>query len=47
MHHVHSHSYGNHKEVTFHIYLSENMTVKEAHTIAETIENTIYNDLKN
>jgi len=46
MHHVHSHSYGNHKEVTFHIYLPEDMTVKEAHNIAETIENTIYNNLE-
>jgi len=45
-HHVHSHSYGNHKEVTFHIYLPENMTVKEAHNIAETIENTILDKLK-
>lgn len=38
LHHVHSHSYGNHKEITFHIYLPENMTVKEAHDIAENIE---------
>ncbi|RLD48196.1 MAG: cation transporter [Bacteroidetes bacterium] len=46
MHHVHSHNYGNHKEVTFHIYLPENMTVKEAHNIAGTIENTIFDELK-
>lgn len=44
MHHIHSHNYGNHKEITFHIYLPENMTVKEAHNIAEAIEKTLHKD---
>ncbi len=44
LHHIHSHNYGNHKEITFHIYLPENMTVKEAHNIAETIEKALYKE---
>ena len=44
LHHVHSHSYGQHKEVTFHIYLPENMTVKEAHDIAEKIETKLLSE---
>ncbi len=45
LHHVHSHNYGHHKEITFHISLPENMTVKDAHDIAETIEKTVHKEL--
>ena len=45
LHHLHSHNYGHHKEITFHIYLPENMTVKEAHKIADAIENTVQKEL--
>lgn len=44
LHHVHSHNYGQHKELTFHIYLPENMTVKEAHNIAEKIEKKLLSE---
>ncbi len=45
VHHLHSHNYGNHKEITFHIYLPENMTVKEAHSIADNIEKDLKKQL--
>jgi len=45
VHHIHSHNYGNHKEITFHIYLPENMTVKEAHSIADNIEKDLKKQL--
>lgn len=44
LHHIHSHTYGNHKEVSFHIYLPENMTVKNAHKIAAKIEEDLKNE---
>ena len=30
MHHFHLHNYGDHNELTFHIRLPDNMTIKEA-----------------
>ncbi len=45
IHHIHSHNYGNHKEVTFHINLSGNMTVEEAHNIADNIEKDVKKEL--
>ena len=41
MHHVHLHNYVNYSEVTFHIYLSDKMTVYESHTITSQIINEI------
>lgn len=45
IHHIHLHSYGNHKELTFHILLPGDMRVSEAHTLAEKIEQQISEDL--
>lgn len=41
VHHFHIHDYGAHKELTFHIYLPPEMTVKEAHDIATLLEEKI------
>jgi len=40
-HHFHLHNYGRHRELTFHIGLDENVTVKEAHDLCEQIEKEI------
>ena len=41
IHHFHLHRYGDHKELTFHIRMPGDMTVEEAHDIANEIENRI------
>jgi cation diffusion facilitator family transporter len=38
LHHLHMHQYGNHKELTFHISLPEDLKLKNAHRIAHTLE---------
>ena len=40
-HHFHVHSYGDHNEITFHICLPPEMTIREAHEIVDYIENEI------
>lgn len=45
VHHVHFHRYGNHVEVTLHVKLPGNVTLKEAHDIATLIENAIREEL--
>lgn len=45
-HHFHIHNYGNHSELTFHIYLPPEMTILEAHDIADRIEKSIREQLK-
>lgn len=40
-HHFHLHTYGQHREVTFHIQLPGTMCLDAAHTISETLEDTI------
>lgn len=45
IHHVHFHRYGKHIEVTLHIDLPGNMTLKEAHEVATLIENAIRREL--
>jgi cation diffusion facilitator family transporter len=40
-HHFHYHNYGNHKELSFHIYLNGHMQIDEGHKIADTIEQKI------
>lgn len=40
-HHFQLHNYGKHKELSFHIYLDEKMSVKQAHDIATDIEKEI------
>lgn len=41
VHHVHLHRYGDHVELTFHIKLPADMTLKEAHDRITVIEKTI------
>ena len=41
IHHFHLHNYVNHKELTFHIRLKENLSIGEAHKIASEIEKSI------
>ena len=45
-HHFHVHNYGSHSEITFHIYLPPNQTIKEAHDITVKIEEIIKKRLK-
>ncbi len=46
LHHVHMHIYGDHKELTFHIRLPSDMTLKEAHEIANKIEEKVRREMK-
>ncbi|MBN2663730.1 MAG: cation diffusion facilitator family transporter, partial [Bacteroidales bacterium] len=46
VHHFLVHKYGMHTEVTFHICLPKDMTVIEAHKIADKIEDDIYKELQ-
>ncbi len=41
-HHFHFHSYGEHTELTMHIYMPGNISLKNAHDIIESLENTLY-----
>jgi cation diffusion facilitator family transporter len=45
LHHTHIHTYGDHKEITFHIRLPSTMTLEEAHKIATKIEHRIQEEL--
>jgi divalent metal cation (Fe/Co/Zn/Cd) transporter len=45
-HHFHIHSYGVHKELTFHIRVNKKMPVLDAHKIATNIEKAILDELK-
>lgn len=44
-HHFHIHKYGNHSELTFHILLSPNISLEEAHNQANKIEQAIRTEL--
>jgi len=44
IHHIHLHSYGHHKELTFHIKLPRDMQVDAAHDLADRIEKQIRTD---
>ena len=46
LHHVHMHIYGDHKELTFHIKLPPEISLKEAHDIASKIEEKVRRDMK-
>jgi cation diffusion facilitator family transporter len=46
IHHIHIHRYGEHIELTFHIVLSSNLTLGEAHRYMEKLENSIENNLE-
>lgn len=41
IHHIHIHKYGDHMEITFHIYLPASFDLKESHAIASNVENAI------
>ena len=44
-HHYHFHNYVNHKELTFHIKLDQEMSIMEGHKIATKIEDSIFDKL--
>lgn len=41
LHHLHLHQYGQHKELTFHISLPQDLKIREAHKIAHSLETHI------
>ena len=45
-HHLHLHSYGGHHELTLHLYLDAEMTVREAHAVSERVEAALAEQLK-
>jgi len=45
LHHLHSHKYGDNRELTFHIRLPAGMRLEEAHRIAEELENKIREEM--
>ena len=45
LHHTHIHTYGDHKELTFHIRLPSDMPLDQAHDIATRIEKRINEEL--
>jgi cation diffusion facilitator family transporter len=46
LHHFHCHTYGDNKELTFHIRLSAEMKLDEAHRITDKLENKIREKMK-
>jgi len=45
VHHIHIHRYGEHKEITFHIALHDDIQLKKAHQIIEKIEEKVDQEL--
>jgi len=45
LHHLHSHKYGDNVELTFHIRLPADMRLKDAHKIAEELEEKIREEM--
>lgn len=45
IHHIHLHTYGDHKELTFHIKLPSEMSVEEAHELSDKVEKQVEKDL--
>lgn len=45
LHHLHLHRYGDHGELTFHILLSADMSLRDAHKIADNLEGLIRDEL--
>ena len=45
LHHLHSHKYGDNKELTFHIRLPADMRLEEAHKISEKLEKKIREEM--
>jgi cation diffusion facilitator family transporter len=46
LHHFHIHNYVSHKELTMHIRLDEQMSIKEGHRIATAIEKKLESDFR-
>ncbi|MFP3860356.1 MAG: cation diffusion facilitator family transporter [Bacteroidales bacterium] len=46
IHHIHIHRYGEHVELTFHVLLSPEMSLKEAHDYIEKLEKKIDEELE-
>ncbi len=46
IHHIHIHKYGDHQEMTLHLRLPEDMSLKEAHEISSVLERKIRNELR-
>lgn len=45
LHHLHLHSYGAHREITFHIRLSPEISLRDAHRLGTEIERAIAEEL--
>ncbi len=45
VHHLHLHQYGDHKELTLHIRLPNEMTVEESHSLTQQIENKLLKEM--
>ena len=45
LHHLHLHQYGQHKELTFHISLPQDLKLRETHSIANNLETLIHERL--
>jgi divalent metal cation (Fe/Co/Zn/Cd) transporter len=45
LHHLHLHQYGQHKELTFHISLPQDLNLRQAHSIANDLEILIHKRL--
>jgi len=45
VHHMHLHEYGDHKEITFHIRLADEMTIDEAYQITKKIKDQVRDEL--
>jgi cation diffusion facilitator family transporter len=45
LHHLHIHNYGDHQEITFHIKLDPDMKLSEAHSIADSIEKLLRDEM--
>lgn len=45
VHHIHIHRYGEHKEITFHIALPDDIQLKKAHQVIEKIEQKVDQEL--
>lgn len=45
LHHVHQHTYGDHREVTMHIRLDNEMQLDKAHAVVDAIENCMRQEL--
>ncbi|MFO8133785.1 MAG: cation diffusion facilitator family transporter [Thermoplasmatota archaeon] len=42
VHHIHMHRYGDHREMTVHIRLPDDMPMREAHAVASRVEEVLY-----